>query len=118
MKDKDYFIIANEGDAREWGTFIEEVRVNAVTLDPTAFPYGATLKNNAQLGRLTITNTRGDTDGDGDYDVLYSFGGRSFSILNEQGQQIFDSGDAIERAIANNPKFAAIFNSSHTRQHP
>ena len=112
---RDYFVIANEGDAREWGTFIEEVRVNAVTLDATAFPYGATIENNAQIGeRLTITNTRGDTDGDGDYDQLYGFGGRSFSILNEQGEMIFDSGDAIERAVANNPKFAAIFNASHT----
>jgi hypothetical protein len=113
-KGNDYFVIANEGDAREWGTFVEEVRVNAVTLDPTAFPYGATLKNNAQIGRLTITNTRGDTDGDGDYDQLYVLGGRSFSILNEQGEIIFDSGDAIERAVANHPKFAAIFNASHT----
>jgi hypothetical protein len=113
-KGNDYFVIANEGDAREWGTFVEEVRVNAVTLDPTAFPYGATLKNNAQIGRLTITNTRGDTDGDGDYDQLYVLGGRSFSILNEQGEIIFDSGDAIERAVANHPKFATIFNASHT----
>jgi 2',3'-cyclic-nucleotide 2'-phosphodiesterase/3'-nucleotidase/5'-nucleotidase len=96
------------------GTFIEDARVNAVALDPTAFPYGARLKNNAQLGRLTITNTRGDKDGDGDYDELYALGGRSFSILNEAGQMIFDSGDAIERAIANHPKFAAIFNASHT----
>ena len=114
VKNKDYFITANEGDAREWGSFAEEARVNSVKLDPTAFPYGNTLKNNAQLGRLTITNTRGDTDGDGDYDELYVLGGRSFSILNDQGEMIFDSGDTIERAIANHPKFAAIFNSSHT----
>jgi len=114
VQNNDYFITANEGDARAWGSFDEEKRVNAVKLDPTAFPYGNTLKNNAQLGRLTITTTRGDTDGDGDYDELYVFGGRSFSILNEKGEMIFDSGDTIERLIANHPKFAAIFNSSHT----
>ena len=46
----------------------EEVRVGSLTLDATAFPNGATLKANGNLGRLNVTKTLGDTDGDGDFD--------------------------------------------------
>ncbi|MBE9212794.1 choice-of-anchor I family protein [Plectonema cf. radiosum LEGE 06105] len=114
---KTYYLTANEGDARirptgddilpapnddEGDIFNEEVRIgnNAVILDPTAFPNAAELKNNANLGRLLITNTLGDTDGDGDYDQLYAFGGRSFSIWDDQGNLVFDSGDQLEQITA------------------
>lgn len=111
---KTYYITANEGDSRirptadgvlpapnntEGRIFNEEVRIgnSAVVLDPTVFPDAATLKNNANLGRLKITNTRGDIDGDGDYDQLYSFGARSFSIWDDTGKLVFDSGDQLEQ---------------------
>lgn len=42
----------------------------------------------------------GDTDGDGDIDQLYTFGGRSFTIWNDQGERVFDSGDQFERITA------------------
>ena len=58
------------------------------------------LQDDAPLGRLNVTNQLGDPDGDGDYDQLYALGGRSFSIWNEQGQLVFDSGDQFEQAIA------------------
>ena len=91
-----YLITANEGDARA----NEEARVSTLTLDPTAFPNAATLKANANLGRLTVTNINGDTDGDGDFDVLYSYGARSFSIWSASGTQVFDSGDDLEQLTA------------------
>jgi hypothetical protein len=99
---KSYFVTANEGDARDWPGFAEEVRVgsNAVVLDPTAFPNAATLKQNANLGRLNVTKTLGDTDGDGDYDALYTLGGRSFSIWSSDGTQVFDSEADLERITA------------------
>jgi hypothetical protein len=34
------------------------------------------------------------------YDTLYSYGGRSFSIRDESGDLVFDSGDAIEQFLA------------------
>ncbi|MBF2014119.1 MAG: choice-of-anchor I family protein [Rivularia sp. T60_A2020_040] len=125
---KTYYLTANEGDARirpteddilpapnndEGDIFNEEVRVgnNAVVLDPTAFPNAATLKNNANLGRLTITNTLGDTDGDGDYDKLYAFGARSFSIWDDQGKLVFDSGDQLERITAE--QTPTLFNANN-----
>ena len=95
-----YLVTANEGDAREYGDYTEEARVGGVTLDPTAFPDAAELQESANLGRIKITTTLGDTDGDGDYDELYTFGARSFSIWSTDGQLVFDSGSFIEDTIA------------------
>jgi 2',3'-cyclic-nucleotide 2'-phosphodiesterase/3'-nucleotidase/5'-nucleotidase len=100
FKGRTYYVTANEGDARDYDGFAEEARVSALTLDPTAFPNAIFLRDNARLGRLTVTRASGDTDGDGDYDQLHVFGGRSFSIWNEQGRLVFDSGDALERLTA------------------
>jgi hypothetical protein len=94
-----FLFTANEGDAREYSAFIENRRVGnaAVVLDPTAFPNAAALKTNAQLGRLNITTTLGDTDGDSDFDELYAPGARSFSIWNgNTGVQIFDSKNELD----------------------
>lgn len=60
-REQTYLITANEGDTRDYPGFNEERRVSALTLDPIAFPNGATLKTNAQLGRLTVTSVKGDT---------------------------------------------------------
>lgn len=54
----------------------------------------------------------GNTDGDADREELYSFGGRSFSIWNSKGEQIFDSGDDFEQITAD--IFPNFFNASNT----
>ncbi|MCA8916257.1 MAG: choice-of-anchor I family protein [Planctomycetes bacterium] len=98
-----YYISANEGDARDYtGTpgFSEEARVSSLTLDTTAFPTAATLQQNGELGRYTVTTTLGDIGSDGDYEELYGFGARSFSIWDSTGTQVYDSGDDIERRVA------------------
>ncbi len=107
-----YLVTANEGDAREWPGLVEEARVSALTLDATAFPNAATLRQNANLGRHTVTRTLGDDDGDGDFDRLFTFGGRSFSIWATDGSQVFDSGSAFERITAT--EAPAFFNASNT----
>ncbi len=119
-----FYVIANEGDSRvrptangiiagqnEGGIFNEEVRVGSTSyvLDPTVFPDAATLKLPENLGRLTVTNKSGDTDGDGDFDQIVSFGGRSFSILDASGKIVFDSGDQLEKITAQ--QAPAFFNS-------
>jgi hypothetical protein len=54
-------------------------------------------KPNAKLGRLNVTKTLGDTDGDGDYDEIYAQGARSFSIWNgNTGELIFDSKNDLD----------------------
>jgi hypothetical protein len=111
-----YLITANEGDARDYSGFSEQVRLGATgyTLDATAFPYANLLKNNV-LGRLNVTNKLGDTDGDGDFDEIYAYGGRSFSIYNATtGAEVHDSGNLLERVTATDATFGAIFNASNT----
>ena len=102
---------ANEGDAREYAGFSEIRRINESNLPPIlfdalAFPDAAALKTNPQLGRLNITTTLGDTDGDGDYDELYSYGARSFSIWNGlTGQLVYDSKNQIDTKAAELGKY-------------
>lgn len=108
---RQYLITANEGDARDWPGLTEEARVSAMSLDATAFPNGATLKANGNLGRLNVTKTLGDTDGDGDFDQLYTLGGRSFSIWTDKGTQVFDSGSDFERIVAQ--RYPTFFNASN-----
>ena len=118
-----YLVTANEGDSREYVfedesgeeqvAFNEEAQVRNLTLDPNAFPNARALQNNRLLGRLEVTNTLGDTDGDGDFDALYAFGGRSFSIWDQYGKLVFDSGDAFERITAE--LFPEFFNSNNTQ---
>ena len=92
-----YLFTANEGDAREYAGFTEIKRLETVMLDPVAFPTGALLKNVAQLGRLNITTTLGDKDGDGDLDAIYSFGARSFSVWNAStGALVWDSKNELD----------------------
>lgn len=99
---KTYYVTANEGDARDYTGLAEELRVGAAgyVLDATVFPNASTLKNNANLGRLTVSARTGDTDGDGDFDQIHVFGARSFSIFDDAGTLVFDSADDFERRIA------------------
>ncbi|MGB3468026.1 MAG: choice-of-anchor I family protein [Cyclobacteriaceae bacterium] len=119
----EYVITANEGDGREYFydtdaapcllnggefdeddgclAFTDEARLEDVTLDPTSFPDAATLQNEENFGRLKVITTAGDTDGDGDYDRLYTYGARSFSIWDTQGNLLFDSGSEVEEEVIN-----------------
>jgi DNA-binding beta-propeller fold protein YncE len=110
VEGKTYYITANEGDARDYDGFSEEERVEDLTLDPTAFPNAADLQLPENLGRLKVTNQNGDPDGDGDYDVLYSFGARSFSIWDADGMLVYDSGSQLEERTAT--LVPDIFNSN------
>jgi 3-phytase len=99
-----YYVTANEGDARDWPGLAEEVRVGSAQIDAAlnaamTSAHGADWRtNNDKLSRLNVSRT-GDTDGDGDLDQLLAFGGRSFSILDANGNLVFESGDGIEQII-------------------
>ena len=106
---------ANEGDVREWGSFAEGSRLGSsgYVLDPTVFPNAADLKLNTNLGRLNVTRYLGDTDNDGDFDRIYAFGARSFSIWRAStGELMYDSGNQFELVTAN--RLGENFNSTNT----
>lgn len=116
---KTYIVTANEGDTRDYDTFSEEIRLgnDGYQLDPDAFPNADELKLPANLGRLTVTNTLGDVNGDGLFEQIYAFGGRSFSILEVDEatgilKQVYDSGDDFEQIIAQ--RLPDFFNSNNT----
>ncbi|WP_104199231.1 choice-of-anchor I family protein [Cryobacterium sp. Y29] len=108
--DATYLVTANEGDAREWGDYVEGTRASTLTICADSPLFGK--NTDADLGRLNVTMENGFNATNSCYDELYSFGSRSFSIWNTNGTQAFDSGDDFERiTAAANP---AYFNSTHS----
>lgn len=96
----EYILTANEGDARDYDAYSEEARLKDVVLDASAFPNAATLQEDENGGRINITLADGDTDGDGDFDEIYTYGARSFTIWSTSGSVIYDSGDEFEQKTA------------------
>lgn len=121
---KDYVLTANEGDGREYSEDDKEInynnnandetKVSKVKLDLKSFPNAKLLQDNKKgIGRLNIAKDMGDIDNDGDYDKIYSFGARSFSIFDANGKFVADSGDQFEKITAK--RFPKNFNASNTK---
>lgn len=103
-----FYVSANEGDARDWAGFSEQKRVSALKRSAALSarqPYNADV-----LGRLNVTTVLGQ-NASGEYDALYAYGARSFSIWDQNGQQVFDSGNDLERIAAG--IHGDKFNSNH-----
>jgi len=109
-----YLLTANEGDTRTYfagidnaevegnDCFADEVRVGAVTLDPSSFAPAdvAALTDNKNLGRLKVTSTAlSKKNGAGAYTSLASFGARSMSVWSSGGTLVWDSGSLFERTV-------------------
>lgn len=113
-----FLVTANEGDARDYAAYAEEVRVKDLGEDGvpplcddaarfTDFIAGradiesvADLRDDAALGRLTVTRESGLRPDGACYEDLHAFGGRSFSIWTTDGEQIYDSGGEFETIVA------------------
>ena len=117
---KTYLITPNEGDSRDYDGYSEETRVGDLeketgkkinlnadnyagfTQDQIDQMVADGLFDDEQLGTLHVTTANGLNDKD-EYDALYSFGARSFSIYQaDQLKQVYDSGDDFEQIIAKN----------------
>ena len=105
-----FLVTANEGDTREYDTFVELEQVRNLELDPVAFPNADELQEQPNIGRLVVTTANGDANGDGKYEQLFAFGARSFSIWSAGGALVWDSGSDLERITA--ATFPADFNST------
>lgn len=99
---KTYIVTANEGDSRDYEGYSEEVRVKDLELNPDYYPNAAELQEQSNLGRLKTTTATGDYNGDGKTEQIYSYGARSFSIFDQYGNLVFDSGNAFAMAVAEN----------------
>ena len=139
VRDEVFLLTANEGDARVYPTgddvipgleegdlFNEEVSVEDLELDPDTFPDAGALQERVNLGRLNVTSTLGDPDGDGRFNRLYSFGARSFSVWSvadfaaataptaPNAGLVYDSGDAFEQITRS--VYPAQFNASNNNR--
>ncbi|MCY4043944.1 MAG: choice-of-anchor I family protein [Cellvibrionales bacterium] len=135
----DYIVTANEGDGREyffdaseqectaaggldWDeddgclSWSDESRVSKLELDASVF--ASSIQDETQLGRLNVLTTQGDTSGDGQYEKLYSFGARSFSIFRaDTAERIYDSGSDFEQITAEQLGLAG-FNNDNDENSP
>ncbi|MFC3203145.1 choice-of-anchor I family protein [Alteromonas oceani] len=130
-KGADFLLTANEGDAREyfisedmsetdctaaggqdWDdreclAYTEEVKIKALDAEPGSAL--EMLQMNGEADDLRVTNALGDADGNGLYDAAYSYGARSFTIWDQNGLVVFDSGDDFERITAS--LYGSAFNN-------
>ena len=97
-----YIASANEGDARDYDGFSEEVRVADLVLDLGVYPDAVELQQPDALGRLVTTVANGDANGDGLTEQIYSFGARSFSIWDADGNLVWDSGSELAEIVLDN----------------
>ncbi len=113
---KTYLVTANEGDAREWGDFEEEISYKDVLVDSakynTSACRGLDCGDKKALGRLGFSSVMG-RGSNGIYSTLYSFGARSFSIWDTDNMSvpIYDSGSLMAKYIAE--KYPDNFNASN-----
>ncbi len=111
VKKDTYYVTANEGDDR--GDADESGRGDAIRfkdiedvvsfgrsgLEPADALAASGLDEDDKLGRLTISSIDG-IDADGELAELYSYGARSFTIWDEEGRLVWDSGDLLEQITA------------------
>ena len=96
-----YYVVANEGDGRDvdesrGADLVDGDLSNGEVDAGIGAELIAQLGDDTRLGRLKFSNVDGDIDGDGDIDQLYNFGARSFSIFDEFGNLVYDSGADFE----------------------
>ncbi len=135
-----YLVIANEGDVRDTANSgrdsTDSVRVKDLVLDPTAFPPvppsvspDPNPQSDKNIGRLNVIRSLGcavplDSENfcPGAYNALYAYGGRSFSILTNDGHMVYDSANDFESIIASMTTSGALakqaFNATNSNNSP
>ena len=101
-----FFATANEGDAREWGDYTDEVELKDLVkegkvCDDLELPDG--IEDKKFAGNLKLSNASGWNEQKGCFDGLYSYGSRSFSIYDGEGNVVFDSGSDFEEITKDIP---------------
>lgn len=107
-----YYVTANEGDAREYTCLNDDLRASGLKVDPRRFPDWKAWSANAALGRAKVNPTIGDLDGDGDIDNIHLRGTNSMTIYRN-GSVIWDSGELLDQ-IQTQAFGVANINGSHS----
>ncbi|MGD9584817.1 MAG: choice-of-anchor I family protein [Lysobacterales bacterium] len=108
-------LTANTGAPKVLPSFDERARASDLLLDPTAFPDAAGLQTPEQMGRLYVSANEGSdaatatVPADPDFENLFIFGTRSFSIFRVAGTIANDSLGDFERITAE--RMGGNFNS-------
>ena len=119
----EYLVTANEGYYRSYEGFEEAARVQDIDPAPEAFDLEAIagiesveeLIRPGNLGNLKVSTVSGDIDGDGRFEELYAFGGRSFSVWTTDGELVFDSGNDFELLAAlHHPRYVNVDGTANT----
>lgn len=119
IKGTTYFLTANEGDDR--GDFDEggdAARVKDILAGDVAGVSIDASVDTTGLERLNVSIIDGDTDDDGDIDILHSYGSRGFTIFDLDGNVVFNSGAQFERLIARYRPANAFNNDSYPSDTP
>jgi hypothetical protein len=107
-----YFVTANEGDAREYTCLNDDLRASALKVDARRFPDWKALSGSAALGRAKVNPTIGDKDGDGDIDTIHLRGSNSMTMYRN-GLVIWDSANLLDQ-IQTQAFGVANINGSHS----
>ena len=109
---------ANEGDARTDDGDIARAGaagiVDVVVDGAGDLAFAGSVNNSAGIGRLNISRFDGNTDADAGIEVPTMIGTRSFTIWDEAGNRVFDSGSMIEEFVRNNYPLTFNMNSGTT----
>ena len=107
-----YFLTANEGDAREYTCLNDDLRSAALKVDTRRFRDWTTLSGLAALGRAKVNPNIGDKDGDGDIDTIHLRGSNSMTMYRD-GVAIWDSGELLDQ-VQTQAFGVANINGSHS----
>ncbi|SQG63421.1 alkaline phosphatase [Corynebacterium renale] len=120
-----YFATANEGDAREWGTYTDEVEFKDLVKEGLVCESAVAgwdlheLAAKEQMGNLKLTNASGWNEELGCFDDLHAYGSRSFTIYDAHGNAVFDSGSDFERITADlHARCEVNFNANNDENDP
>lgn len=109
---------ANEGDARtDDGDVARAGAANVVdTVSDGASDqiFAGSLSDSAGLGRLTISRFDGNLDADALIEVPTMIGTRSFTLWDETGRRVFDSGSMLEEFVRANAPLTFNMNNGTT----
>lgn len=100
VRGQNYYVIANEGDARDYDGFSEETDIGDIEISGWLSNRFPNIQADENLGRLGTTTEAPFGKFGEVYHQLFSYGARSFSILDERGRRVFDSGDDFEQITA------------------